>query len=118
MDTNNIKNKLEAEKKIILEELGTMALKDVNGDWDAVPEAQDSPESDENDMADRAEDFEEKSSTTDTLSTRLEDIDTAILNLENGTYGVCTMCGMKIEEDRLEANPAAQTCKGCMNKTL
>jgi len=58
----------------------------------------------------------EKSSTTDTLSKRLEDIDTALLNLENNTYGVCTMCGMKIEEDRLDANPAAQTCKMCMNK--
>lgn len=116
MDTNNIKNKLEEEKKILLEELATMALKDVNGDWDAMPEAKDSRESDENDMADREEDFEEKSSTTDTLSKRLEDIDTALLNLENNTYGVCTMCGMKIEEDRLDANPAAQTCKMCMNK--
>jgi RNA polymerase-binding transcription factor DksA len=38
------------------------------------------------------------------------------LQIEKGAYGTCKICGEKIEEDRLEANPAAQTCKLHMNE--
>ena len=32
-----------------------------------------------------------------------------------GTYGTCEVSGEQIEEDRLEADPAARTCKAHMN---
>jgi RNA polymerase-binding transcription factor DksA len=38
----------------------------------------------------------------------------ALGKIEAGTYGVCEVSGMDIEEDRLEANPAARTCKAHM----
>ncbi len=115
MNTNDIKTKLEEEKAVLLEELNSFAKKDENGMWVAVPGEQDTSVADENDIADRDEDYEERTSMTNTLSKRLADVDTALLDLENDIYGVCKKCGGKIEEDRLEANPAAQTCKACMN---
>jgi RNA polymerase-binding transcription factor DksA len=119
MDTEHAKQKLEEEKKLLEGELGGLGRKDkITGEWEAVPEAQTAPEADENDLADRAENFEERSSLVVTLETRLSDITQALDAIEDGTYGVCKSCGKKIEDDRLEANPAAATCKDCMEKVI
>jgi len=118
MNIQDQKNKLEEEKKLLESELRGLGQVDKTGDWEATPETQTAPEADENDMADRAEDFEERSATLDVLEERLLDINHALQNIESGTYGMCEVCGMPIEEDRLEANPAARTCKGCMEKVV
>lgn len=119
METNTHKEKLLGEKNLIEKELGDIAKKDHStGLWVAVPSEQLFEEADENDMADREEDFEERSSTVEILSARLHAIEKALKSIEEGTYGVCKSCGNKIEEDRLEANSAASTCKACMNKVL
>lgn len=115
METNEIKTKLEEEKNTLLSELGDMAKQDEEGKWIPVPVERDSSVADENDNADRDEDYEERASMTETLAKRLADVETALGNLGSEKYGVCTLCGNKIEEDRLAANPAAQTCKSCMN---
>ena len=44
------------------------------------------------------------------------EIDAALEKMEKGTYGICEVCNKPIEEDRLEANPAAKTCKEHMNR--
>lgn len=117
MNIEENKKKLIEEKKLLEEELGSLGKFDKKtGDWEAIPEAQTAPEADESDMADRAEDFAERSAMTDTLEERLRDINKALSKIEDGTYGVCELCGNKIEEDRLEANPGALTCKACMEK--
>lgn len=111
------KVKLEEEKKLLEEELGTMGKVDNTGDWQATPEneiaVQEVP--DEADLADRSEDFEERSSKLDLLEKRLRDINDALERLSNGTYDKCEKCGGKIEAERLDVNPAAKTCKNCMN---
>lgn len=119
MNTEQNKKKLEEEKKLLESELGGLGRVDeTTGEWEAVPEEQSAPEADENDMADRSEDYEERSSLMSTLEIRLEDINHALHAIENNTYGICEVCGNKIEEDRLEANPAARTCKACMEKVV
>ena len=35
----------------------------------------------------------------------------ALEKIEKGEYGTCEVCAAEIEEDRLEANPSARTCK-------
>lgn len=118
--TNIYKTKLEEEKKLLEEELKTMGRVDKTGDWQATPEnetfIQEVP--DEADMADRSEDFEERSSKLDLLEKRLNDINTALNKIIENNYGICEKCGGKIEEDRLDVNPAAKTCKECMNKNI
>jgi DnaK suppressor protein len=114
MNTHTYKTKLEAEKKLIEGELADLGRVDAKGDWEATPETQTAPEADENDLADRTEDYGERTATIAALEPRLKDINDALAKIEDGTYGVCEVCGKPIEEDRLEANPAARTCKACM----
>jgi RNA polymerase-binding transcription factor DksA len=117
MNTDTYKQRLQAEKKLLEGELAGMGRVDsATGEWTATPEEQTAPEADENDLADRSEDFEERSGTTEVLGARLEDINHALDKISNGTFGICEICGNLIEEDRLEANPAARTCKACMEK--
>lgn len=41
---------------------------------------------------------------------RLEAIDAALKRMDQGTYGTCSVCHALIPIERLEANPAANTC--------
>jgi RNA polymerase-binding transcription factor DksA len=50
------------------------------------------------------------------LETQLLDVSDALTRIEEGTYGVCEVCGEQIEEGRLNANPAARTCVAHMNQ--
>ena len=115
MNTDTHKNKLLEEKAHLESELARLGhFDEKSNDWEAVPSEQPLPEADENDRADRAEDFEERTAVLNTLEVRLNDIRSALEKIEAGTYGVCEKCGQPIEEDRLEVNPAARTCKSCM----
>jgi RNA polymerase-binding protein DksA len=42
--------------------------------------------------------------------TVLREIDAALQRIEDGTYGVCEVCGRPIEEERLEAIPWTRLC--------
>ena len=110
------KEKLEAEKKLLEEELGSLGKIDNEGDWEAVPENETNTQEvqDEADMAERAEDYEERSMKLSKLENRLADVSKALEQIETDTYGICEKCNKEIEEDRMEANPAARTCKSCM----
>ena len=46
----------------------------------------------------------------------LADIDAALRRIEDGTYGICTSCGRRIAEERLEARPWATLCIDCQRK--
>jgi DnaK suppressor protein len=43
----------------------------------------------------------------------LEQVDAALARLDDGTYGVCLVCGRAIPAERLEVRPSAATCVGC-----
>ncbi|GAA4698550.1 TraR/DksA family transcriptional regulator [Nocardioides conyzicola] len=45
--------------------------------------------------------------------THLTEIDAALGRLDDGTYGVCAVCGQPIPAARLEVRPTATTCVGC-----
>ena len=112
-----LKERLLAEKALLEEELQALGKKGSAGDWSAVPQSQENgAESDEADQADFVEDFESKIARLGSLETRYNQIVSALERIEKGTYGICIKSGKPIEEDRLEANPAAETCKAMMNK--
>jgi RNA polymerase-binding protein DksA len=46
----------------------------------------------------------------------LADIDAALRRIEDGTYGICTSCGKRIAEERLEARPWATLCIDCQRE--
>ena len=115
------KIKLEEEKKLLEEELASIGKFDKEtNDWEATPESEVKAQDvgDDGDMAERAEDYEERSSTLSALEIRLNDIKDALIRIEEGGYGVCEVCGNKIEEERLKVNPSARTCIACMEKVI
>ena len=112
IDTNNFKNKLEAELKLVEEEMGTVARKNpsVPGDWEPVETNMDSDNADENEVADEMESFGENNAILNKLEPRYNDIKAALEKIKKGTYGKCEVGGEDIPEARLEANPSAKTC--------
>jgi DnaK suppressor protein len=40
----------------------------------------------------------------------IDEIDAALARIEDGTYGICELCGKAIGEDRLRAIPWARLC--------
>lgn len=117
LDKNKIKAKLEKERDELLEEMKGMGKFDMEtGEWETTPEELDFPESDDNDKADRFEDFEAKSSMMKTLEPRLQGILKALKSINRESFGKCEVCKKEIEMSRLEANPAARTCKKHMEK--
>ena len=116
MNTAPFKEKLETEKRSLEEELGAIAYFNTETNvWEATPDQTLMGEIDDNDAADRFEDFEERSAILNTLQNRLTDINDALMKIEKGTYGTCEISGEKIETERLNANPAARTCKEHIN---
>lgn len=47
---------------------------------------------------------------------RLDDVDLALGQVRDGTYGRCLTCGAPIGAERLAARPATRTCIGCASR--
>ena len=61
------------------------------------------------------EEYQNNKAILNQLETRLNEVKSALEKIENDKYGICEVSGVPIEIDRLEANPAARTCKAHMN---
>jgi RNA polymerase-binding transcription factor DksA len=112
LDKKKIKERLEKEKNDLIEELKDMGkLNPETDEWEATPEAMEYRDSDQNDMADRFEEYESRSSMIKALEPRLNNILRALKNINKESFGKCEVCKNEIEAVRMEANPAARTCK-------
>lgn len=111
MKTEHFRKKLEAEKVRLESEMGTIGRRNpaVPGDWEAVP-TEIGVESDLADQADVVMSRESNTAILADLEARYDTILSALARIEKKTYGKCDECGEKIEEARLEADPAATTC--------
>lgn len=117
LDKKKTKDKLEKERDVLVEEMKDMGkLNPETNEWEATPEEMNYVETDQNDMADRFEDFESKSSMMKVLETKLKDVLHAIKGIGRESFGKCEVCKKDIELARLEANPAARTCKKHINE--
>ena len=111
-DIENFKKKLEAEQKVLLTELAATGRKnpDHPGDWEPVATDLNIPNADENEVADKMESFQENQSAMNEFEKRYNEVKAALGRIKTGNYGICKICKKVIEIERLEANPAAQTC--------
>lgn len=112
LDKKKIKDKLEKERDVLVDQMKDIGtLNTDTGEWEAIPEAVERTEADQNDMADRFEDFEERSSMIRVLGGRLQNILKSLKGIGRESFGKCEVCKKDIEAARMEANPAARTCK-------
>jgi RNA polymerase-binding transcription factor DksA len=112
IDTHAYKPRLEEEKTRLEAELSSVGRRNPSNpaDWEAVPEDT-GQEADPNDRADKIEGYESNSSILNELEIRYNEVLQALDRIEKGTYGICEVSGEEIETDRLNADPAASTCK-------
>ena len=120
IDLDAFKDKLEKEQALLLAQVARVAEKSPTNaeDWEAKPEEMDILRADRNEVADKFESFEGDAAILKELEPQLNDVKRALKKIGDGTYGLCEVCGEAIETDRLEANPAARTCKKDINARL
>lgn len=117
----HFKNKLTEELNLLEKELKTVGRRNPSNpnDWEATPPRGENDDSaDKNIVADKIEDYETNTAILKDLEIRFNEVKKALEKIEKGVYGICEITGEKIEEDRLEANPAARTCKSHLNSKL
>ena len=115
VDTTKIehfKQKLLQEKERLELELTDIgAINSADGiDWTGTSGSLEINTEDKNELADKIEEQQTNDAIVSELETRRLSVEDALKRIEDGTYGLCTVCGQSIDEQRLEANPAAYTC--------
>jgi RNA polymerase-binding transcription factor DksA len=116
METTEYNQKLTDEKEKLESELKSVGRRNPSNpnDWEPVPQ-ETGAEPDPIDAADEVEHFSENRAILTDLENRYNDVLAALSRIEKGTYGKCEISGEEIEADRLNADPAARTCKAHMN---
>jgi len=117
-DVQYYKKILEEEREKLATELNRLGSADPSkpGDWDVKAPEMDIMSADENELADRTEELHIDSIVLDELEIRHTNIQRALQKIERGDFGTCEVCTAQVEEDRLDANPAARTCKAHMGE--
>ncbi len=115
MDTQNYKAKLEGELAQVEAELKTAGklINEESGNWEGAAPEMDTmpPQAEPNEAGDKIEEFEANRGITENLEARWKEVKHALEKIERGSYGKCEAgADHEIEEERLEANPAARTC--------
>ncbi len=116
IDLEYFKNKLTTYKEKLISELKTVGRINPNNpnDWEATAGENGDNTADPNERADTIEEYEENTATLNQLEKELFEVNEALAKIENGKYGICEVSGEEIETERLEANPAARTCRNHM----
>ena len=113
-NTETYETTLLSEKEELENQLNALGTKVGENNWDVTAKDPDQTEEDETVQADQTEEIEVNAATLAVIEARHNDVIDALGKIENGTFGVCEICGSEIEDDRLGANAAARTCKAHM----
>ena len=99
-------HRLENERERLIERLET--------DYQAVGQRQDgNGHKSEDEAATESLDSWRQMALEKGLRVQMADIEYALHKLEEGTYGLCDICGQPIAPERLEALPWANLCLSC-----
>lgn len=113
-----LKSKLEKEKKSLEETLGSFAKKDKKhpGDWDTKYPKLDggSGGSVLERAADEVEEYATRLPIEYSLETKLKNANLALEKIRKGKYGFCESCKKPISIKRLDVSPEARLCLKCL----
>ncbi len=117
MNTDKYKAKLEEEKIKLTAELNSFAVRDKENpnEWEAVRAEDQSGATSSDEVAEELEDMNERTAAEEPLEKQLAKVNLALQKIAEGKFGLCEINNEPIEEDRLEANPTARTCKKHMD---
>lgn len=71
------------------------------------------------DMSEQATEMQDDDSLggqAELVARQIASTERALERIEDGTYGICAVCGAEISEGRLEARPEASLCIGCASR--
>ena len=113
----HFKGILEKQKEQLEIDLSSIGRRDPKNpnDWEATVTDLDVLPADENDVADMFEELEGNKALINALEEQLREVNDALVKIDTDKFGICEICGKEIEEDRMDANPSAKTCKEHMN---
>ncbi len=103
---------LESEKQKFQTEIDQLGLDTQTGD----ARREGSPFGKREEEATESLEFEKRLALEKQLKEQLAEIEHALTKIEEGTYGLCDICGKPIGEKRIEALPAASMCIECKAK--
>ena len=106
-DTTTIRERLEGERKSLVEQLDSLSIENQNQQDDYGVG---------NHLADDATELftrERNIALRNNAQDLMDQIDAALQRLDDGTYGKCVRCGNPIGAERLEALPYAAYCVSC-----
>jgi len=112
-----MREKLEKEKRLLEEELESFTKKDpeVESNYKTIFPDYGKSIGDQDENTDEVEEYLVSLPVEHTLETQLKDVNRALERIRRGRYGICTKCKKQITNERLLAFPAARTCVGCNN---
>lgn len=112
-NTEHYKKLLEKELKLLEKDLKTIGRinPDNPKDWETTPPETNTMGAEKEEIAEKMETYESDTAVLKQLEIKYNEVKEALARTYDGTFGHCTICKKEIENDRLEANPAAKTCK-------
>jgi len=112
---SELKDQLEKKRIVIIEQLQSIGSRTEGAEtnFDAkFPDYGDSLE----DSATEVADYTKNLSLERDLEKELHDVESALVKIDNGTYGICSHCGKQIEIERLKVRPESSSCVECKKK--
>ena len=106
---NILRSRLESERKRLLEELEQIKV-DVGP---ATDRREGSPFGKREEEATETLELERRVALGKRIKDQLADVENALRKFDQGTYGLCEICGRPIDPARLEALPQAKLCLEC-----
>jgi len=108
---DEVRKHLEKEKTEISARIDELTQQDPFTDPDrAIDNAASDTEASEESNHDRV------AAIVNELTTKLSDINAALMRIADGTYGFCGECHQMIDTDRMSILPMATLCKSCEEK--
>jgi DnaK suppressor protein len=109
--SNQIRSRLESEKKRIQDELSQL-----NSSRTLDERREGSPFGKREEEATESMELEKRLALESRLNSLLVEVNRAIQKLDTGTYGYCDTCNTLIDPARMEALPQAILCISCRQK--
>ncbi|MBI2847949.1 MAG: TraR/DksA C4-type zinc finger protein [Chloroflexi bacterium] len=112
LNLEQLRSRLESELKRLLRELEQLKV----STQPAEVRREGSPFGKREEEATESFELEKRLAVEKQMRGHLTEVEHALQKFEEGTYGICDICGQPIGSERLEALPQANLCLSCKAK--